>query len=212
MKTMLSRFGCVLFLAIPTQHAFADDPVTRDVGEGAFINSDCSWPLVARFQRCHVECEEDRDCAGGWVCNRESKVGVCKPPPSPPPPPGGFTGRVERAPGEGIPCSIEVWRGSSMATVVGCNAVSGSFSAENLPVGLYLLRVTAGAAPYVGKREFLAPVNPGEITYLGALVVNSPMIVNPARPAFPDVIREIAPGPGAPARIPPQGTRDPPVR
>lgn len=218
MKTTLAWLSCVLLSAIAAQAAFADDPVTNPVGSGVYVNSDCSWPLVARFQRCHVECALDRDCTGGWVCAQISvpgspgTYGVCKAPPPPPPAPGGFTGRVERSRGEGLPCAIEVWRGSSMATRIGCDSASGSFSAENLPVGLYLLRVTAGAAPYVGKREFLAPVNAGEITYLGELVVLSPMIVNPANRPLPDVIREFAPNPSGSTRTPPQGGRDPPVR
>jgi hypothetical protein len=209
----------VLFFAIAAEKGYADDPETRPVGEGPILNSDCEAPLVSKNygNRCSQECREARDCGWGQVCEKDKisgRYGVCKPAPPPPPAPGGFTGRVERALGEGVPCSIEVWRVAegTHAGVVHCNATSGGFVKEDLPVGLYLLRVTAGAGLTQSTRDFYAPVNPGTTTYLGALTVPiSGPIVNPSRPGFPggDILREISPDSSKPARIPPGGGQPP---
>jgi hypothetical protein len=40
------------------------------------INSDCKNPYVCAFARCHVPCDEDRDCAVGLRCVHGSTEGV----------------------------------------------------------------------------------------------------------------------------------------
>jgi hypothetical protein len=194
MKMTTVLLCLMLFFTIPATVCCADDePTTRPVGSGVFINSDCSWPLVVRpVGRCHTECAEDRDCGLGNICEPASgsSYRVCKPGPLPPAATGGFTGRVERALGEGVPCSIKIWpaSGGTSAEMISCNAKSGGFMKEGLQAGIYLLRVTAGTAPLQSTRDFYAPVNPGTVTDLGALtVLIDAKIVNPSRRDLPEM-------------------------
>ncbi len=49
-----------------------------NLAEGCSINSDCKSPLVCAFERCHVQCQETRDCPLGSRCVRtDGDYGVC---------------------------------------------------------------------------------------------------------------------------------------
>ncbi len=57
----------------------SDDPVTKAVGEGCLVASDCTSPLVCAFRRCHAQCLVDRDCLAGQHCVGAAAphTGVC---------------------------------------------------------------------------------------------------------------------------------------
>src|SRR5688500_1244032 len=38
------------------------------LAEGCTLNSNCENPLVCTFERCHTQCDEDRDCPGEERC------------------------------------------------------------------------------------------------------------------------------------------------
>src|SRR5688500_1459738 len=48
------------------------------LAEGCTLNSNCENPLVCTFERCHRECEEDRDCAGEERCVQGATGRVCQ--------------------------------------------------------------------------------------------------------------------------------------
>ncbi len=54
------------------EHGITDIP-------GCTINSDCDRPLICAFERCHPQCDEDRDCEilGTKCVKSESGPGVC---------------------------------------------------------------------------------------------------------------------------------------
>ncbi|MBK7402793.1 MAG: putative metal-binding motif-containing protein [Myxococcales bacterium] len=56
-----------------------DDPVTKPVGAGCLLPTDCTDPLVCVFQRCHEQCLSDRDCPTGTLCTGAvaPRKGVC---------------------------------------------------------------------------------------------------------------------------------------
>jgi hypothetical protein len=47
-----------------------------ELAQGCSINSDCRDPLVCAFERCHVACNEDRDCPDDLRCVLGSGDGV----------------------------------------------------------------------------------------------------------------------------------------
>lgn len=46
--------------------------------EGCALNSECESPLICAFERCHRECEEDRDCPSTERCVRNDRGYVCQ--------------------------------------------------------------------------------------------------------------------------------------
>lgn len=57
----------------------SDDPVTKPLGEGCLVATDCTNPLVCAFRRCHAQCLADRDCPAGQHCVGADapRTGVC---------------------------------------------------------------------------------------------------------------------------------------
>jgi hypothetical protein len=59
--------------------ACGSDAPSADLGGGCTLASDCSSPLICAFQRCHQQCDSDRDCTGGERCVRSDGDGnVCQ--------------------------------------------------------------------------------------------------------------------------------------
>ena len=55
----------------------ADEKIkAAELAQGCSINSDCRDPLVCAFERCHVACNEDRDCPDDLRCVLGSSEGV----------------------------------------------------------------------------------------------------------------------------------------
>ncbi len=65
-----------LFLA---QACGSDDPVTKAVGDGCLLPTDCTDPLVCVFRKCHQQCLLDRDCPTAQRCTGAlaPKKGIC---------------------------------------------------------------------------------------------------------------------------------------
>ncbi|HET7543522.1 MAG TPA: hypothetical protein VFK05_26800, partial [Polyangiaceae bacterium] len=56
-----------------------DTPRLSKLAQGCALNSECDSPLVCAFQRCHVACQEDRDCKQGEErCVRGENGNVCQ--------------------------------------------------------------------------------------------------------------------------------------
>lgn len=56
-----------------------DLPQSAGLAHGCALNSECDSPLVCAFQRCHIECAEDRDCkVGEERCVRGEDGNVCQ--------------------------------------------------------------------------------------------------------------------------------------
>lgn len=66
--------GGALFMACG-----GDDPVTKAVGDGCLLPTDCVDPLACVFRRCHMQCLADRDCPAGQRCAGAlaPKKGIC---------------------------------------------------------------------------------------------------------------------------------------
>lgn len=56
----------------------SDDPVLHKLAEGCSINSDCTDPLACAFGRCHVQCQQTRDCPAGTLCVSAGSAKVCQ--------------------------------------------------------------------------------------------------------------------------------------
>lgn len=56
-----------------------DEAPVRAVGDGCYVASDCTAPLVCAYQRCHAQCTTTRDCGTGQRCvgSMYPKLGVC---------------------------------------------------------------------------------------------------------------------------------------
>jgi hypothetical protein len=55
----------------------ADEKIrAAELAQGCSINSDCRDPLVCAFERCHVACNEDRDCPDDLRCVLGSSDGI----------------------------------------------------------------------------------------------------------------------------------------
>lgn len=48
------------------------------LAEGCSLNSQCNVPLVCTFERCHTQCNQDRDCPGEQRCVSGDKGYVCQ--------------------------------------------------------------------------------------------------------------------------------------
>jgi len=49
------------------------------LAEGCLVNTDCNNPLVCAFERCHAQCQANRDCATGQRCvQAERPFRVCQ--------------------------------------------------------------------------------------------------------------------------------------
>ncbi len=73
-------FGAISWtLAMAAPACSSDEPAVRALGDGCYVPTDCSDPLVCAFQRCHQQCLADRDCSAGQNCAGASapKKGVC---------------------------------------------------------------------------------------------------------------------------------------
>lgn len=177
------------------------EPTVRPVGTGPSFNSDCMQGYTAHLtatndgvgMRCNDECKYDGDCSGGMVCVRPPSVaGQISNAPTPlrcKPPYSGFMGRVERAPGEPVQCSIELYgnlaraHGSTISRTLTCDPTTGAFAAEDLPAGPYSLKITAGTPPFAVKREVQVPVNYGQVTYVGSVILPVPTSTVAPHPA-----------------------------
>ncbi len=56
------------------------DAIKRSgLAEGCLINTDCKSPLVCAFRRCHVQCEDSRDCDPQQLCiDADKPFRVCQ--------------------------------------------------------------------------------------------------------------------------------------
>ncbi|MEY4511431.1 MAG: hypothetical protein RLZZ450_3553 [Pseudomonadota bacterium] len=48
------------------------------LAETCSLNSECADPLVCTFERCHMQCQNDRDCLTGERCVKGGAAGVCQ--------------------------------------------------------------------------------------------------------------------------------------
>ncbi|HEY4119705.1 MAG TPA: hypothetical protein VGM56_17680 [Byssovorax sp.] len=67
-RLLLVPFAIVAACALLPLACGSDDAPTLTIGEACAINSDCASPLVCAFERCHNQCESDRDCSAGERC------------------------------------------------------------------------------------------------------------------------------------------------
>ncbi|MBK7581375.1 MAG: hypothetical protein IPI67_14320 [Myxococcales bacterium] len=66
--TGLALFGVFLGMSACGSDDQADALKRGKLAEGCLINTDCKAPLVCAFQRCHQQCQEQRDCEGTQLC------------------------------------------------------------------------------------------------------------------------------------------------
>jgi hypothetical protein len=82
---MLSRFlskrhgAAVLALLLASCSDNAAERLrVAQLSQGCTLNSSCEDPLVCTFERCHEECEEDRDCPDDQRCVLAKDGNVCQ--------------------------------------------------------------------------------------------------------------------------------------
>jgi hypothetical protein len=71
------RWSCALAVLLVVGAVGCDGGAKPLPGAGCVMNSDCHNPLSCTYGKCHVMCDEARDCDPGQLCAGPPGAGVC---------------------------------------------------------------------------------------------------------------------------------------
>ena len=79
-RSALSACGAVMLVVWGCGSSDAEKLRAAQLAEHCALHSDCRYPLVCAFERCHKACEEDRDCPDSLRCMKGESPGetVCQ--------------------------------------------------------------------------------------------------------------------------------------
>jgi len=77
-RRLLSGSALLLFSIGACSGSKEEKIRAAELAEGCSINSDCKYPYVCAFSRCHVACTEDYDCDDPLRCVKGELENVCQ--------------------------------------------------------------------------------------------------------------------------------------